>query len=181
MFWKNIFLNEADNTEGRSQMKKQTKDIQMLGPKMTLEGSLVFEGTMIMNGHAKGTIESKEGTIIIGEKAVIHADVFVRNATISGEIKGTVRATERIELHPPARVYGDLTAPVVLIDAGVTFDGKCTTAPKNKADEEFGEIVEKLPEGTAKLMKSLGRWRTPSGSPKGGQGDAEAKASPQEV
>ncbi|MBW2142914.1 MAG: polymer-forming cytoskeletal protein [Deltaproteobacteria bacterium] len=153
-------------------MKKPTKDIQMLGPQMTLEGSLVFEGTMIMNGHVKGTIESKDGTIVVGEKAVIHADVFVCNATISGEVKGTVRATERIELHPPARVYGDLSAPVVLIDAGVTFDGKCTTAPKDKTAEKAGEILEKLPEGTAKLMKSLGRWRTPSGSSKGGEEDA---------
>jgi len=160
-------------------MKKPTKDIQMLGPQMTMEGSLVFEGTMIINGHANGTIESKEGTIVIGEKAVIHADVFVRNATISGEIKGTVRATERIELHPPARVYGDLTAPVVFIDAGVTFDGTCTTAPKDETTEGAGEILEKLPEGTAKLMKSLGRWRTLSGSPKGGEEDAKANAEPE--
>ena len=69
-------------------MKKAPKDIQMLGPQMTLEGTLVFEGTMIINGHVKGTVESKEGTIIIGEKAVIHADIYVHNAKVSGEVRG---------------------------------------------------------------------------------------------
>ncbi len=155
-------------------MKKPTKDIQMLGPRMTLEGTLVFEGTMIMNGHAEGTIESKEGTLVVGEKAVIHADIFVCNATISGEIRGSVRATERIELHPPARVFGDLTAPVVIIDEGVAFDGKCTTAQKEETAEEADELIEKLPERKTKFMKSLGRWKASSGSPSGDEQSNEA-------
>lgn len=138
-------------------MKKAPKDIQMLGAQMTLEGSLVFEGTMIINGHVKGTIESKEGTIVIGDQAVIHADVYVRHAKVSGEIRGSVKASEQIELHPPARVYGDLTAPVVLIDAGVTFDGKCTTAPKDSSSSKLNDIMKKLPEGTAKDMKHSGK------------------------
>jgi cytoskeletal protein CcmA (bactofilin family) len=137
--------------------RKAPKDIQMLGAQMTMEGTLVFEGTMIINGHVKGTIESKEGTIVIGDQAVLHADIFVRHAKVSGEIRGTVKASEQIELHPPARVYGDLTAPVVLIDAGVTFDGKCTTAPKDASSGKIDDIMKKLPEGTAKDMKSSGK------------------------
>ena len=101
-------------------MKKAEKDIQMLGPKAVLEGNLVFDGSLFMNGHAKGSIESRNGTIIVGEDAVLHADIFVRTATISGEIKGTIRATERIDLHPPARVYGDLNAPVVQLPSKMT-------------------------------------------------------------
>jgi cytoskeletal protein CcmA (bactofilin family) len=65
-------------------MTKTDKDIQMLGPQVVLEGNLVFEGTLFMNGHVKGAIESRSGAIVIGEEAVIHADVFVRTATIKG-------------------------------------------------------------------------------------------------
>jgi len=114
-------------------MKKTDKDIQMLGPQSVLEGNLVFEGTLFLDGHVKGAIESRDGAIVVGEGAVIHADVFVRTATINGEIKGTVRATERIRLHPPARLYGALNAPVVQIDAGAIFEGKCTIKPKEDA------------------------------------------------
>ena len=114
-------------------MKKTDQDIQMLGPRSVMEGNLVFEGTLFLNGHVKGAIESRDGTVVIGEDAVIHADVFVRTATIKGEIKGTVRATERLELFPPARVYGDINAPVIQIDAGVIFEGTCTIEPKENA------------------------------------------------
>jgi len=144
-------------------MKKPPKDIQMLGPHMTLEGSLVFEGTMIMNGHVKGSIESKEGTIVIGEQAVIHADIFVHKASVSGEIRGTVKATDSIELHPPARVYGDLSAPVVIIDAGVTFDGKCTTEKKDQPPNEMNEAIKNLPGKKGNFMKSLERLRGSTG------------------
>jgi cytoskeletal protein CcmA (bactofilin family) len=121
-------------------MKKTDKDIQMLGPRSVMEGNLVFEGTLFLNGHVKGTIESRSGSVVIGEDAVIHADVFVRTATVKGEVKGTVRATERLELLPPARVFGDINAPVMQIDAGVIFEGTCTIAPKEKASSQVNQV-----------------------------------------
>jgi cytoskeletal protein CcmA (bactofilin family) len=115
-------------------MKRPGKGIQtFLGSETTLEGKLAFEGTVRLDGHFKGTIESKDGVMIVGDKAVIHADILVHTATVSGEVSGNIRATSRIELHPPARVFGDLSAPVVVIDAGVVFDGNCTM--KSDSDE----------------------------------------------
>jgi cytoskeletal protein CcmA (bactofilin family) len=139
-------------------MTKTDKDIQMLGPQVVLEGNLVFEGTLFMNGHVKGAIESRSGAIVIGEEAVIHADVFVRTATIKGEIKGTVHATERIELHPPARVYGDINAPAVQIDAGVIIEGKCTIKPN--------QMLLTDAEKTAKPMISSRKSQVHSAPPK---------------
>ena len=122
-------------------MKKTEKGIQtFLGPQTTLEGKLVFEGAVRLDGHFTGTVESKEGMVIVGEKAVIHADIFVHIATVSGEVRGNIRATDRIELHPPARVFGDLSAPVVIVDVGVVFDGRCTTTPNEDAASKTIEL-----------------------------------------
>ena len=135
-------------------MKKTDKDIQMLGPQAVLEGDLVFAGSLFMNGHAKGTIESRNGTIVVGEDAVLHADIFVRSATINGEVKGAIRATERIEIHPPARVYGDLNAPIVRIDAGVIFEGNCMIKPKEDAASKTHQMLPTEAEKTEKPVKS---------------------------
>jgi cytoskeletal protein CcmA (bactofilin family) len=135
-------------------MKKTDKDIQMLGPQAVLEGNLVFEGSLFMNGHAKGTIESRSGSIVVGEDAIIHADIFVRSATIKGEIKGAIRATERIELHPPARVYGDLDAPIVRIDAGVIFEGNCMIKPREASVPPTEKMLSASAEETENPMKS---------------------------
>ena len=111
-------------------MKKSAKAMQRIGPRMSLEGKLIFEGSVQLDGHLKGTIEGEEGLIFVGEEAVIHADILVQSASVNGEVRGNIRATERIELHPTARVFGDLSAPVVLIDAGAVFEGKCRISPK---------------------------------------------------
>ena len=157
-------------------MKKAEKDIQMLGPKAVLEGNLVFDGSLFMNGHAKGSIESRNGTIIVGEDAVLHADIFVRTATISGEIKGTIRATERIDLQPPARVYGDLNAPVVRIDAGVIFEGNCTIKPKEDVAPQTDQMLSANAAKTEKSPESSRKSKIQSGSAKNnepGTGSAE--------
>jgi cytoskeletal protein CcmA (bactofilin family) len=126
-------------------MKKTEKGIQtFLGPQTTLEGKLVFEGIVRLDGHLTGTVESKDGMVIVGEKAVIHADMLVRSATVSGEVRGNIRATDRIELNPPARVFGDLSAPEVIITSvGVVFDGKCSTLPKDDAASKTIKLEQK--------------------------------------
>jgi cytoskeletal protein CcmA (bactofilin family) len=156
-------------------MKATDKDIQMLGPQSVLEGNLVFEGSLFMNGHAKGAIESRNGSIVVGEDAVIHADIFVRAATINGEINGTIRATERIELHPPARVYGDLNAPVVIIDAGVIFEGKCMIKPKEDAASQPDPLLSTGAGKTENPMKSSGKPQEQSGSAKKNEPGAGAQ------
>ena len=145
-------------------MKKTDKDIQMLGPQAVLEGNLVFEGSLFMNGHAKGTIESRNGSIVVGEDAVIHADIFVRSATVNGEIKGTIRATERIELHPPARVFGDLNAPIVRIDAGVIFEGNCMIRPKEDAVSQTDRMLSTTTRKKENPTKSTGKSQAQFGS-----------------
>jgi len=97
-----------------------------LGPETTLEGKLAFEGTVRLDGHFTGTIESKDGVVIIGDEAVIRADILVHTATVSGEVSGNIKASHCIELHPPARVFGEINAPTVVIASGVVFRGNCT-------------------------------------------------------
>jgi cytoskeletal protein CcmA (bactofilin family) len=156
-------------------MKKTDKDIQMLGPQAVLEGNLVFEGSLFMNGHAKGTIESRNGAIVVGEDAVLHTDIFVRSATINGEVKGTIRATERIELHPPARVYGDISGPIVLIDAGVIFEGNCMIKPKEDAASKTDRMLSTGVEKTEKPMKSSPKSQGQFGSAKNNEPETKAQ------
>lgn len=92
-----------------------------------MEGRYTFRGTVMLNGKFRGDISS-EDTLIIGERAVLHADVRAGRVLVSGEVTGNVRATERIELKRTARVYGDVEAPVVVVEEGVLFEGHCRMA-----------------------------------------------------
>ncbi len=51
--------------------------------------------------------------------------IRVERVSINGTLKGTVHASERIEIHPRARVTADLHAPVLRIEEGAYFQGTC--------------------------------------------------------
>jgi cytoskeletal protein CcmA (bactofilin family) len=99
-----------------------------------IEGKCTFSGTVMLNGKFKGEIATNE-TLIVGEKAVINADIRAGQVLISGEVVGSVRATERVELKPTARVFGDLEAPIVVVEEGVLFEGHCRMTKANQIAE----------------------------------------------
>lgn len=138
-----------ENTSGGRMKKDKHKNTisTFLGPDTRIEGTLEFQGTIRLDGKVKGKIYSDDGTVIVGEKAVIDADVIVASAIIMGEVKGRIDAKEKIEVFPPGRVVGDIQAPVISIDAGVVFDGKCvmkerTASPSIKTDVKSKTVVE---------------------------------------
>ena len=99
-----------------------------------MEGRYSFRGTVMLNGKFKGEISSGD-TLIIGERAVLEADVRAGRVTVSGEVTGNLRATERIELKRTARVFGDVEAPVVIVEEGVLFEGHCRMTKANSNTE----------------------------------------------
>jgi cytoskeletal protein CcmA (bactofilin family) len=98
----------------------------LLGMGTSIEGTLVFQDTIRLDGKLVGKILSEKGTLIVGERAVIEAEIQVGTAVISGTVDGQIKAAERIDVHAPAKITGDIQAPVVSIETGVGFNGKCT-------------------------------------------------------
>ena len=106
-------------------MKKNRDQINaFLGKDAEFEGKLSFTGTVRIDGRFKGEIFS-EGTLIVGETAVIESEINVSHIVVSGEVRGNITSGNKIEIHAPGRVFGNITAPVVTVDEGVIFEGKC--------------------------------------------------------
>jgi cytoskeletal protein CcmA (bactofilin family) len=122
-------------------MRKNRDQINaFLGKDTEFEGKLSFTGTVRIDGRFKGDILAK-GTLIIGETAVIDSQIQVSHAVICGEVRGDISAEKKIEIHTPAKVFGNIQAPVVTIDEGVIFDGNCQM---QKLSEEAGKKVAVL-------------------------------------
>ena len=112
--------------------KKADSITTFLGEDASIEGMIDFKGTIRLDGKFKGKIHSEDGTVIVGEKAVIDADIDVDVAIIMGQVNGIVDAKDRIEVYPPGSVVGDIQAPVISIDAGVKFNGNCAMKATRK-------------------------------------------------
>ena len=106
-------------------MKKNKDDINaVLGKDTKFEGKLTFSGAVRIDGFLKGEIFT-EGTLIVGETGIIESDIDASHVIISGKVRGNITAKNKIEIHAPAKVAGNLRAPVIKMDEGVVFDGTC--------------------------------------------------------
>lgn len=89
-----------------------------------LTGDLKFDDGFRIDGKFEGKITSGSD-LVIGENADVEAEIKVERLTVNGSLRGNVIATERIELHPKARVLADLTTPTLAIQEGAFFQGSC--------------------------------------------------------
>lgn len=99
------------------------------------EGKLTFEGTVRIDGKFKGEIFS-EATLIVGESGKVEADIKVNELTVKGEIVGNIMARSRVVLKAPAVVRGNISAPNLTIEEGVTFEGHCVMGKGSKGGRE---------------------------------------------
>ena len=73
----------------------------------------------------KGHIKSENGVLIVEEGALIDAEMDVGSAIIKGDVNGKLTARKKIEIFSPGRFTGKIFVPVLSIEKGVIFNGKC--------------------------------------------------------
>ena len=118
----------------RPEKEKQGGSIStLIGVDARIEGHLDFAGTLRLDGQLEGQMTGRNGVLIVGEKAQIKADINVHKAVIMGTITGSVSALDKIELYPPAKITGDICAPMITIESGAVLNGKCVMQKPEEA------------------------------------------------
>jgi cytoskeletal protein CcmA (bactofilin family) len=100
----------------------------LLGRGSEFDGKLSFEGTVRIDGRFTGTIVTSD-TLVVGEGAQVSAEITCGTIIVHGTVTGNVKASVSVELHPPARVTGNIETPALLVVKGVSFNGQCKMEP----------------------------------------------------
>lgn len=106
-------------------------------------GDIRFKDSFRIDGKFKGKILSGS-SLIIGETGDVEADIEAGSISINGRVKGTLNATELIEIFSLGRVIGKMVTPRLIIEEGAFFQGSCQMEMKALENKEKeAEIVEK--------------------------------------
>src|SRR5216683_5567250 len=111
--------SSAPNGEARAYLDRGSK----------LSGKVSFEGPARIDGEVDGEINAKDA-LTIGETAVVTAQIRASSVTVAGKVSGDIIASNRIEIRPSAKVNGNLTAPVLVVNEGALFEGHCSMQPE---------------------------------------------------
>lgn len=117
----------------------------VIGTGCTIEGKLVNNGNIRLDGTFTGTLEIT-GNVLVGETAQIKADINAKNISIAGSVRGNVNG-KKVQLLRTGRVWGDISATALTTEEGAFIDGKISMMSKEPEksdlqDPDFIETVE---------------------------------------
>jgi cytoskeletal protein CcmA (bactofilin family) len=137
---------EKKSKEGKATEAMERREVNaFMGAETFFEGKLTYTGAVRLDGRFKGVIRSDD-TLIVGDTGRIEGEIHVGITIIQGEVVGNVYGKERVELHHPGRMIGNVTAPVVIMDEGAIFEGNCKMKEKKKEEKKEVKKEEKKEE-----------------------------------
>lgn len=93
------------------------------GKNIRFNGEMSGSEDVHVEGEIEGSIELNENELIVGSSGDVRAQVKARAITVSGHLKGQVRANERIEILKTGSLEGDLETAQIVIEDGAVFRG----------------------------------------------------------
>jgi cytoskeletal protein CcmA (bactofilin family) len=104
--------------------KKESEEIKaFLGQGAEFIGKLIFTGSVRIEGNFQGEIFG-QGSLVVGEGALVKADIAVKSVYISGDVQGNIEVKEKFNIHPTGKFLGDVHTPVFIMEEGAFFDGR---------------------------------------------------------
>lgn len=117
----------------------------VIGRGVEFEGTLNAHETIRIEGFIKGNVVS-DGTVIIGRGGKIDGKIDAKYILIGGDAYGELFASEKIEVNPSGRVFGNIHTKALIVDEKALFRGTCemygmNDTPKNeeKVQREDGK------------------------------------------
>jgi len=97
--------------------------VTRLGSTIVLSGDIEAHEDILIEGRFQGKIVLLAGTLTVAKGAKVEADVKVRVLVLHGELKGTVRAGEKVLVSETAQMNGDVITPKITVNDGARFVG----------------------------------------------------------
>src|ERR1700741_1195765 len=99
----------------------------LIGKGVRVQGDIEFLGGMHLDGAIAGNVRSNaapDSTLSVSEIGSIEGSVEVPNVILQGQVRGDIRAAERVVLGPTARVEGNVYYGIIEMTLGAQITGK---------------------------------------------------------
>lgn len=107
-----------------------------VGPTANVDGDLVCDGIVKIEGIYQGSIKTVSN-VIITEQAKVDAQIEAENVSVSGQAKGSIVAKGRLEILSTGRVWADVTVKSFLLDDGGKLHGALKMLGTGAAPDSF--------------------------------------------
>src|SRR5271155_2190313 len=100
-----------------------SSSIARLGSTLHVKGEITGNEDLHIDGTVEGLVQLEDRKLTVGASAKVTADIIAREVVVYGNVKGNLRARDRIEIKKDGSVVGDLTTARIMIEDGAYFKG----------------------------------------------------------
>ena len=110
--------NAEDNGDSRRDAQRKFT----MGPNDSLEGKLVYDGHVHIDGRAEGEFRVT-GNLDVASGATARISIDAANITVKGAVEGSVTAKDKLTLGKNAKLSGDIVVRRLQIEDGASLNG----------------------------------------------------------
>ena len=110
--------------------------IARLGSTLHVKGEITGNEDLLIDGSVEGLVQLEDRKLTVGASAKVTADVIAREVVVYGNVKGNLRARDRIEIKKDGSVVGDLTTARISIEDGAYFKGPIEIDKAGEGDDD---------------------------------------------
>src|SRR5690242_3612924 len=125
--------------KGQGNGSEAEPGLSIIGTGMRVVGDITADGVVKIEGTVVGTVRAGR-QVLVGKGGEVEGDVISREAIIGGEVRGSIRADERIEIQSTSVVHGDVAAKRLLVQEGGEINGVVRMG-EAALEDEAGEKV----------------------------------------
>lgn len=107
-----------DNGDGKRDGQRKFT----MGPNDSLEGKLVYDGHVHVDGRAEGEFKIT-GNLDVASGATARISIEAANVTVKGQVEGAVNVRDKLTLGKNARLNGDIVVRRLQIEDGASLNG----------------------------------------------------------
>lgn len=100
-----------------------TRSSTVIGPSVKIQGDIISDEDLIIEGQVEGTITCNAHTVTIGKNGTLKANVSAKDVTVNGSLEGNISGIEKVLVTASGVVRGNIVAPRVILEDGARFKG----------------------------------------------------------
>lgn len=112
---------------GGKKSKKSAKIDSLIGNNTEIQGDIIFNGGLHIDGVVKGNViaaEEGESLLTLSEDGLVEGEVRVPYVILNGSVVGDVYTSQRVELAANAKVSGNVYYTLIEMAIGAAVNGQ---------------------------------------------------------
>jgi cytoskeletal protein CcmA (bactofilin family) len=94
-----------------------------IGKGLVIRGEISGTDSLVIDGRVEGSIHLEGNRVTVGLGGQAAANITAREVIVMGKVRGSIIATDRLDIRAQGGVVGDLSAPRISIEDGAFFKG----------------------------------------------------------